>query len=853
MSAEKSASSPSATAGPTRAPKPRSCVVCRFRKVRCDKLSPCSNCRRANIACVLPSTDRPPRWARRLGLERAGTESASSSASTAPVDIMDRLRHLEGLVQDLTGQLDQANAAAVRTSSVAGGSSGVGSPESSSQDHITEPGVNNIQKPFGRLVLQDANRGRYVSSGFWSRVGDEVRRPAIFPATNFAMDCYTSEEEASLGKSSSTQELDRTPSERHAFLFRHNLGPSTPYLRAFHPLPSQIPFLLDVFSENINTILQIVHLPTVTKLVRDLRSSNMGSLTPANEALMFSIYYAAITSMDEDDIMTNFGQAKTDLNLKYRLGLEHALAKADFLNVPDLVLVQAFAIFLSLLRRHDSPRFVWMMTGLVVRMGQALGLHRDGANLKNLTPYETEMRRKTWWVLCMLDMRSSEDQGTDYIIPRGSFDTKPPLNINEADIDPKTTVMPTAREGITDTTYLLVQIEIGKVSKEMMDLGTKEGAIEEQNRLLNEMYQKVDQGYLQYATDLSVGSIYWVQVSVIHLVMAKMTLFVYLPILFSSTSEHYSDHIRTKLLIAAIELAEYNHALNAERACRQWRWVYQVYTHWNAIVYLLMECSRRLWSPIIERSWVALQSPWLIPAQSNMDKNQRVWIPLRKLTAKAKKHRDAEIERLRNDPQAAAQLETEDQGNPVPGSPGPFPAGSNVVELFRERWRQLLARPQQSVSRPVNPSPHPTQAQPTSNPITSYNPSGMGSVPTFDPTYLNVSDLQPQNLPSSRSSDSGVTTNVPGDFTVSQAANPSYNAAPPVPETTTWPGDPGVVPWLWGGLWSDANQSTDAFANVDLDAIDVNMDIDGEMDWYSWMESAKGMEFDASAGPSGSG
>lgn len=81
----------------------------------------------------------------------------------------------------------------------------------------------------------------------------------------------SSEDEASPGKSPCTQELERTPSERHAFLFRHNLSPSAHDLREFHPLPSQIPFLLDVFSENVNFIIQIVHIPTVTKMVRDLR------------------------------------------------------------------------------------------------------------------------------------------------------------------------------------------------------------------------------------------------------------------------------------------------------------------------------------------------------------------------------------------------------------------------------------------------------------------------------------------------------------------------------------------------------------------------------------------------------
>lgn len=112
----------------------------------------------------------------------------------------------------------------------------------------------------------------------------------------------SSDEEALPGKASLIQELDRTPSERHAFLFRHDLSQPAPDLRQFHPLPSQIPFLLEVFSENVNLFVRVVHIPTVTKMVRDLRGGGMTSLTASNEALMFSIYYAAITSMEEDDV-----------------------------------------------------------------------------------------------------------------------------------------------------------------------------------------------------------------------------------------------------------------------------------------------------------------------------------------------------------------------------------------------------------------------------------------------------------------------------------------------------------------------------------------------------------------------
>lgn len=81
---------------------------------------------------------------------------------------MERLQTLESLVKDLTAQLEQAQDAAnsgpSKTHRDPEPGKGVSPPESEA----------NVQKQFGRLVLQDSNRTRYISSGFWSRVGYEV-------------------------------------------------------------------------------------------------------------------------------------------------------------------------------------------------------------------------------------------------------------------------------------------------------------------------------------------------------------------------------------------------------------------------------------------------------------------------------------------------------------------------------------------------------------------------------------------------------------------------------------------------------------------------------------------------------
>ena len=555
--------------------------------------------------------------------------------------------------------------------------------------------------------------------------------------------------------------------------------------------------------------------------------------------------------------MTNFGTSKSDLSLKFRLGLEHALAKADFLNVPDIVLVQAFALFLSLVRRHESPRFVWMMTGLVIRMAQYLGLQRDGTHFEHLTPFEVEMRRRVWWAVCMLDIRASEDQGTELSIASGSFDTKIPLNINDEDIDPETKQMPTERDGVTDMSFARIWFGIGEITRQMMAHSAKDGlaGLEDQSRLLSEIYQKFEEGYCQYTTE-SGNIAYWVGVTIARLVMAKMTLIIFLPVLFSSPSEHFSDDVRTKLLISAIEVAEYNHALNAEQACKQWRWVFQTYTHWHAIVYLLIEISRRPWSPIVERAWAALHSSWLIPDQTPIDKNLRIWVPLRKLMDKARKHRSAELNRLRADQPAAARLELADQKIPVPSSSGRFSTGSSV-DVFRERWRQLITMPEEPGAGAnksecygadvAAPSMHTAYTnQPSGMLPDAYSPGVLDSNMTLEPNYLGTVGQQAyQTLDSAniKHLQSATTAMTLSQVASAQAIAPSYDPFSTVP--ADWSdgraAGPGSVPWLW----ADADPSVDMFSNMSADPIDVNMDLNSEVDWYNWVESAKGIEHDS--------
>ncbi|KAK7964341.1 fungal-specific transcription factor domain-containing protein [Apiospora saccharicola] len=869
----------SARDAPHTATKPRSCVVCRSRKVRCDKLSPCSNCRRANIPCVLPSADRQPRWARRLDRANLAAWSSPNEAQqqqqqqqslpashqqhsahdlggAAAVQVTERLQKLESLVKNLSSQLEQAQAAIPANSGSPSAHSTGSAPRREGEKWGDSPSSQSglsATRQSGKLVVQDADRSRYISSDFWSKINDELTALRMDTTQPPDGDSESSEDETSPESSGHpTGELQRTPADRNAFIFGHNIGGSPYSSSDLHPLPSQVSYLLDVFADNSNFMSQAVHMPSVVKLVREMRSKGTASLTPSNEALLFAIYYAAITSMEEDDVKANFGASQSDLNHRFRVGFESAVARADFLNAPNVTLVQAFIAFLCLARRHDSPRYIWMMVGIVIRMAQSIGLHRDGSHFPSLGPYEVEVRRRAWWALYMLDMRASEDQGTDLTIGEDSFDTKRPLNINDTDIEPGMKEPPKERAGVTDTSYCLVSIEYCSTTGKLLLLELKNGApdYDHLSRLLDDMYEKLHRECFQHVAQ--VGEVRAeLGVTITRLVMAKVKLLVFVPLLLSSPTDDFSDDIRTSLFVAAIEMAEYNHSMNENTVFVPYRWIFQTYTHWQSVVYLLLEISRRAWSPLVERAWVALHSKWLIPVNAfKMDKNKEISMPLKKLLAKARKHRAAELERLRGDPSAAVALEEDDKrSSHVPASSGSCPPGVNAVEAFRQLWRQTLATPPDAGTERRAGSRHPTQganihAGAMDIALPGNPSSSLGGGTGFtDPRriaeilggYLDPS--QANNMASSQAmpNPNRVALAVPdGQVAGFNTTNPSPGHDPQ-PFSPSW-------------LWADMDPYTDVFGNLDGSPGDTGMDLDHDMNWSDWVQSAKHMERNAGSG-----
>jgi hypothetical protein len=523
--------------------------------------------------------------------------------------------------------------------------------------------------------------------------------PELSNMDHSAVDYATSVDATDSGPLSGPQNSTHSAnSSRHAFFFKHTSDAKDPEVPSLLPLASQVPFLLEVYTERVHSIIGLPHMPSFKNLLPHRRSERIETSSFDENALIFAVFYAAICSMDEDEVSSSFNETKSELALKYQTGLETCLAKADFLNNPNDTNLQAFVIFLALARRDDSPKYIWMMTGLAIRIARYMGLHRDGAASCFIPPFQTEMRRRLWWDICILDVRAADDQGTELAIPYGSFSTGMASNLNDSDIWPGMEHSPSPREEVTNVTLLRHCAEVTRHAQELM-MGGASATLEENNRRLQALEDRFDREYFNL-TDPSRDPTYLSAAGFFRTATARLSLSAFLPILYASPSTDNYEGLRIAMLSRALEVIEHNHALNTDIRCQPWRWVYQTQRHWHAVIFLLIELCRRPWSATMERAWLALQSPWLIPARAPIDSNYSVLVPLRRLMSRVRGHRQNEIERLHNNPSEAAKVAEDDLRFPTPSSSVTFPSYFND-DTFRKFWWQLIQSATPIMAAPV--------------------------------------------------------------------------------------------------------------------------------------------------------
>ncbi|KAL1853106.1 hypothetical protein Daus18300_011934 [Diaporthe australafricana] len=388
-----------------RQPRVLACVLCQQRKVKCDRQFPCAHCLRAGVPCVPAAL--VPRQRRRRFPER---------------DLLERLRHYEDLLRQNnvnfqplhpTSGADANVASAEHASPTNIGASTTSQGRNSIASNSLDETQSEISYRDNAPVKSDSkpvDEDDEDSADTESKSGDHGDGKHNAQQVKYNVDASNTK---------NAWDRDDTYQSEQAFDKGHLLfgSPKTNvYLSTMHPEQVQILRLWQIYLENINPLLKVTHTPTLqARIITAL--SDLASISPTFEALMFSIYCVAIMSLTDQECYSLFSTSRSDL-----------LADYQFASV-------------------------------AVRIAQRLGVGEE-STYHNCTALEAEMRRRLWWSLVTFDHRLCEmsDYKTTALIP--TWDCKTPLNVNDFELRPETKSSPPSHDRPTEALFAVVRSEL---------------------------------------------------------------------------------------------------------------------------------------------------------------------------------------------------------------------------------------------------------------------------------------------------------------------------------------------------------------------------------------------------------
>jgi hypothetical protein len=524
------------------------CVTCARRKVKCSKTGPpCTSCNRSKLECHYEAP--PPRKRKRKPVD----------------DVTDKLERYEKVLKE-HNLLSKAYE---------------DSPENPPPDikhfPLGIPWPNNR----GGKLLSGHGKSRYIDSTLWKNLGEEELNPSSEEEENADQDDPAIPSPAVAHDPVSAQLMNGVPTQRS--------------LLDYHPTYDVAMKLWKTYCTHVEPITKLLHVPTIQTLV--LRAAaNPSTASKATECLQFVIYHFAVVAMSEKEGMDLLGQPRSACLTRFHDAARQALVNAHFLRTSELMVLQAFISFLLSVRGTYDPHTFWVLTGVAVRIGQRMGLHRDGEVL-GLNPFDVEVRRRVFWQLLPLDGMAAQVSGTGIALPYDSWDTKEALNVNDADIWPDMTEKPIQRVGATDMMFCLCRAEIGKFhQKGKPFLGTwgrlwdsgDISAITELEKAIDNLETTLEENFFRYCD--FVEPLHCLTLAMGRGALTNARLRLRLPAL--KINEEGQEGEREQIWNMALKVLDYAISVLSNPLLQRYAWHLRSFFQWDPLIWVLSEIRK---------------------------------------------------------------------------------------------------------------------------------------------------------------------------------------------------------------------------------------------------------------------
>ncbi|KAJ5899478.1 hypothetical protein N7495_004222 [Penicillium taxi] len=608
----------SATQPRSSAPRVRlSCEACRQRKVKCDKLSPCTSCQRLGFVCVPVERARLPR-----GRTRRTTERATNTDK----ELADRVAKLENLLKRVAAERDESHLSPIAPNA--------SNPKATKVD-IESWRVNNAEPtdPQPGPVVSKPNSVRsrpeksYIASSFWEDIMQQTQE--LRTVLDNRLEHDQTEYKTSSGFGTSLVGSEGTESA-----LSHSTDSSPQSHKGVYISPDIRRTLCEIYIRNVDPLFKVLHRPSLCAFLcedKPYLDYEQGHQAPATLAV--AVYYAAVGTVDDAQCHLIFGTDKKTISAELQKDTEAALIKSDFVTTEDLTVLQAYVISLLAARCQDQSRRVWTMMSMALRVGQALCLHLPEPPF-HVNVFEQEMRRRCWQGIGLLDLAACLDRASEPMMKTAWLQSHPPSNIDDEAIwfDMEGPIQEQPEGKFTDMTHTLIIAAAQTVARTLAFSDFMESSIKTmtlRQQILLDFQQNVSNMLKGSSPDLIPFHLYSRRTA--NSISVWLHLGCLRPIQRSPNFTPPQVQGDSLLKLAADNLQRMSEVYN-DPALVQWSWFNSMWVPWHALAVALAElcvcknpATMNEYWPIMKREYHR-SSLTIADSQHGM-----LWRPLEKL------------------------------------------------------------------------------------------------------------------------------------------------------------------------------------------------------------------------------
>lgn len=196
--------------------------------------------------------------------------------------------------------------------------------------------------------------------------------------------------------------------------------------------------LLHTYTSDIHSVIRIVDL---TLFYKDMErfEANPNSLTAGRRSLLYAMLFFAADVHSKMSRTTNPQMDTSEIDTwrkRLQSAAKDALSESEFLLKPDFHAIRAFILLMYCDVGESLTKGAGLMElPILIRLAQSVGLHRDPSNFPGMFTFaECEMRRRTWIYVQHLDSFYSRSFGLEPMVSDKMFDTRFPLLVNDVDL-----------------------------------------------------------------------------------------------------------------------------------------------------------------------------------------------------------------------------------------------------------------------------------------------------------------------------------------------------------------------------------------------------------------------------------